>query len=124
MSFPSTVNVTVRRIGWYRTGRHIRLDNKVLLNEKLEVCVEGVISADGEDMSLEYVFSSNTAWLYLADLVWQYEVRCETRMTAPWSVCAEFAIEKAKLVKSETSAIDAQYEKKRKGAEVSQKMYV
>lgn len=31
----------------------------------------------------------------------------------------EFAIEKAKLVKSETSAIDAQYEKKRKQAEVA-----
>ncbi|EJD37555.1 ATPase, V1/A1 complex, subunit E [Auricularia subglabra TFB-10046 SS5] len=31
----------------------------------------------------------------------------------------EFAIEKAKLVKSETSAIDGQYEKKRKQAEVA-----
>lgn len=30
----------------------------------------------------------------------------------------------AKLVKQEQQAIDAQYEKKRKGAEVSQKMYV
>ncbi|KAJ7632342.1 ATPase, V1/A1 complex, subunit E [Roridomyces roridus] len=34
----------------------------------------------------------------------------------------EFAIEKAKLVKQEQQAIDAQYEKKRKGAEVSQKI--
>jgi len=34
----------------------------------------------------------------------------------------EFAIEKAKLVKSEQQAIDAQYEKKRKGAEVAQKI--
>ncbi|KAJ3571712.1 hypothetical protein NP233_g3567 [Leucocoprinus birnbaumii] len=33
----------------------------------------------------------------------------------------EFAIEKAKLVKQEQQAIDAQYEKKRKGAEVAQK---
>jgi hypothetical protein len=30
----------------------------------------------------------------------------------------------AKLVKQEQQAIDSQYEKKRKGAEVSQKMYV
>ena len=30
----------------------------------------------------------------------------------------------AKLVKQEQLAIDAQYEKKRKGAEVAQKMYV
>ena len=36
----------------------------------------------------------------------------------------EFAIEKAKLVKQEQKTIDAQYEKKRKGAEVAQKMYV
>ena len=36
----------------------------------------------------------------------------------------EFAIEKAKLVKQEQQAIDAQYEKKRKGAEVAQKMCV
>ncbi|KAL7284156.1 hypothetical protein ACG7TL_001437 [Trametes sanguinea] len=35
----------------------------------------------------------------------------------------EFAIEKAKLVKQEQQAIDAQYEKKRKGAEVAQKIY-
>jgi V-type H+-transporting ATPase subunit E len=34
----------------------------------------------------------------------------------------EFAIEKAKLVKSEQQSIDAQYEKKRKQAEVSQKI--
>jgi len=34
----------------------------------------------------------------------------------------EFAIEKAKLVKQESTAIDAQYEKKRKGAEVAQKI--
>lgn len=34
----------------------------------------------------------------------------------------EFAIEKARLVKQEQQAIDAQYEKKRKGAEVSQKI--
>ncbi|OBZ78152.1 V-type proton ATPase subunit E [Grifola frondosa] len=34
----------------------------------------------------------------------------------------EFAIEKAKLVKQEQHAIDAQYEKKRKGAEVAQKI--
>ncbi|KAH0579093.1 V-type proton ATPase subunit E [Termitomyces sp. J132] len=34
----------------------------------------------------------------------------------------EFAIEKAKLVKQEQQAIDAQYEKKRKGAEVSQRI--
>ncbi|KAF8913628.1 ATPase V1/A1 complex subunit E [Mucidula mucida] len=34
----------------------------------------------------------------------------------------EFAIEKAKLVKQEQQAIDAQYDKKRKGAEVAQKM--
>jgi len=34
----------------------------------------------------------------------------------------EFAIEKAKLVKQEQQAIDAQYEKKKKGAEVSQKI--
>ncbi|OJA19709.1 hypothetical protein AZE42_11938, partial [Rhizopogon vesiculosus] len=34
----------------------------------------------------------------------------------------EFAIEKAKLVKQEQQAIDAQFEKKRKGAEVSQKI--
>ncbi|KDQ52893.1 hypothetical protein JAAARDRAFT_39842 [Jaapia argillacea MUCL 33604] len=34
----------------------------------------------------------------------------------------EFAIEKAKLVKQEQQAIDAQYEKKRKGAEVGQKI--
>ncbi|KAF8634035.1 hypothetical protein AX17_004300 [Amanita inopinata Kibby_2008] len=34
----------------------------------------------------------------------------------------EFAIEKAKLVKHEQQAIDAQYEKKRKGAEVAQKI--
>ncbi|KAI0777888.1 ATPase V1/A1 complex subunit E [Irpex lacteus] len=34
----------------------------------------------------------------------------------------EFAIEKAKLVKQEQQAIDAQYEKKRKNAEVSQKI--
>ncbi|KZT25601.1 ATPase V1/A1 complex subunit E [Neolentinus lepideus HHB14362 ss-1] len=34
----------------------------------------------------------------------------------------EFAIEKAKLVKQEQQAIDAQYEKKRKGAETSQKI--
>ncbi|KAI0693933.1 ATPase V1/A1 complex subunit E [Cerioporus squamosus] len=34
----------------------------------------------------------------------------------------EFAIEKAKLVKQEQLAIDAQYEKKRKGAEVAQKI--
>ncbi|KZP18468.1 ATPase, V1/A1 complex, subunit E [Athelia psychrophila] len=34
----------------------------------------------------------------------------------------EFAIEKAKLVKQEQHTIDAQYEKKRKGAEVAQKI--
>ncbi|KAI0725309.1 ATPase V1/A1 complex subunit E [Fomitopsis betulina] len=34
----------------------------------------------------------------------------------------EFAIEKARLVKQEQQAIDAQYEKKRKGAEVAQKI--
>jgi len=34
----------------------------------------------------------------------------------------EFAIEKAKLVKQESAAIDAQFEKKRKGAEVAQKI--
>ncbi|KAG6873719.1 hypothetical protein C0995_012183 [Termitomyces sp. Mi166 len=34
----------------------------------------------------------------------------------------EFAIEKAKLVKQEQQAIDAQYEKKRKGAEVAQRI--
>jgi len=34
----------------------------------------------------------------------------------------EFAIEKAKLVKQEQQNIDAQYEKKRKGAEISQKI--
>jgi V-type H+-transporting ATPase subunit E len=34
----------------------------------------------------------------------------------------EFAIEKARLVKQEQHAIDAQYEKKRKGAEVAQKI--
>ncbi|KAF8154689.1 ATPase V1/A1 complex subunit E [Crassisporium funariophilum] len=34
----------------------------------------------------------------------------------------EFAIEKAKLVKQEQQAIDAQFEKKRKGAEVAQKI--
>ncbi|PPQ67693.1 hypothetical protein CVT26_007420 [Gymnopilus dilepis] len=34
----------------------------------------------------------------------------------------EFAIEKAKLVKQEQQAIDAQYEKKRKAAEVAQKI--
>ncbi|KAG6918103.1 hypothetical protein DXG01_016556 [Tephrocybe rancida] len=34
----------------------------------------------------------------------------------------EFAIEKAKLVKQEQQAIDSQYEKKRKGAEVAQKI--
>jgi len=34
----------------------------------------------------------------------------------------EFAIEKAKLVKQEQQAIDAQYEKKRKGSEVAQKI--
>jgi len=34
----------------------------------------------------------------------------------------EFAIEKAKIVKQETTAIDAQFEKKRKGAEVAQKI--
>jgi len=34
----------------------------------------------------------------------------------------EFAIEKAKLVKSEQQAIDAQYEKKRKGADIAQKI--
>jgi len=34
----------------------------------------------------------------------------------------EFAIEKAKLVKQEQLAIDAQYEKKRKGSEVAQKI--
>ncbi|TCD62714.1 V-ATPase V1 sector subunit E [Steccherinum ochraceum] len=34
----------------------------------------------------------------------------------------EFAIEKAKLVKQEQQAIDAQYEKKRKGAETAQKI--
>jgi len=34
----------------------------------------------------------------------------------------EFAIEKAKLVKQEQQAIDAQYDKKRKNAEVSQKI--
>lgn len=34
----------------------------------------------------------------------------------------EFAIEKAKLVKQEQQAIDAQYEKKLKGAEVAQKI--
>ncbi|KIJ12733.1 hypothetical protein PAXINDRAFT_171042 [Paxillus involutus ATCC 200175] len=34
----------------------------------------------------------------------------------------EFAIEKAKLVKQEQQAIDAQYEKKRKGVEVAQKI--
>ncbi|KAI0646355.1 ATPase V1/A1 complex subunit E [Trametes meyenii] len=34
----------------------------------------------------------------------------------------EFSIEKAKLVKQEQQAIDAQYEKKRKGAEVAQKI--
>jgi hypothetical protein len=35
--------------------------------------------------------------------------------------CGTF--DKAKLVKQEQQAIDAQYEKKRKGAEVAQKMY-
>ncbi|KAH7920123.1 ATPase V1/A1 complex subunit E [Leucogyrophana mollusca] len=34
----------------------------------------------------------------------------------------EFAIEKAKLVKQEQQAIDAQYDKKRKGADVAQKI--
>ncbi|KAA1477786.1 ATPase V1/A1 complex subunit E [Dentipellis sp. KUC8613] len=34
----------------------------------------------------------------------------------------EFAIEKARLVKQEQQAIDAQYEKKRKGAETAQKI--
>ncbi|KAG8221568.1 ATPase, V1/A1 complex, subunit E [Butyriboletus roseoflavus] len=34
----------------------------------------------------------------------------------------EFAIEKAKLVKQDQQAIDAQYEKKRKGVEVAQKI--
>lgn len=34
----------------------------------------------------------------------------------------EFAIEKAKLVRQEQQAIDTQYEKKRKGAEVAQKI--
>ncbi|EMD36194.1 hypothetical protein CERSUDRAFT_84268 [Gelatoporia subvermispora B] len=34
----------------------------------------------------------------------------------------EFAIEKAKLVKQEQQAIDSQYDKKRKGAEVAQKI--
>ncbi|KAH7911757.1 ATPase V1 A1 complex subunit E [Hygrophoropsis aurantiaca] len=34
----------------------------------------------------------------------------------------EFAIEKAKLVKQEQQSIDAQFEKKRKGAEVAQKI--
>jgi len=34
----------------------------------------------------------------------------------------EFAIEKAKLVRQEQQAIDSQYEKKRKGAEVAQKI--
>ncbi|KZV74217.1 ATPase V1/A1 complex subunit E [Peniophora sp. CONT] len=34
----------------------------------------------------------------------------------------EFAIEKAKLVKQEQQAIDAQYDKKRKGAETAQKI--
>jgi len=34
----------------------------------------------------------------------------------------EFAIEKAKIVKQESQAIDANYEKKRKGAEVAQKI--
>ncbi|KAF9472458.1 ATPase V1/A1 complex subunit E [Pholiota conissans] len=34
----------------------------------------------------------------------------------------EFAIEKARLVKQEQQAIDAQYEKRRKGAEVAQKI--
>ncbi|KAL6297786.1 ATPase V1/A1 complex subunit E [Sparassis latifolia] len=34
----------------------------------------------------------------------------------------EFAIEKAKLVKQEQQAIDTQYDKKRKGAEVAQKI--
>ncbi|XP_006456053.1 hypothetical protein AGABI2DRAFT_195316 [Agaricus bisporus var. bisporus H97] len=34
----------------------------------------------------------------------------------------EFAIEKAKLVRQEQQAIDAQYEKKRKGVEVAQKI--
>ncbi|KAI0036402.1 ATPase V1/A1 complex subunit E [Vararia minispora EC-137] len=34
----------------------------------------------------------------------------------------EFAIEKAKLVKQEQAAIDAQYEKKLKGAEIAQKI--
>ncbi|GLB41073.1 putative ATP synthase (E/31 kDa) subunit [Lyophyllum shimeji] len=34
----------------------------------------------------------------------------------------EFAIEKAKIVKQEQQAIDAQYEKKRKGAETAQKI--
>ncbi|KAF8066800.1 ATPase, V1/A1 complex, subunit E [Lyophyllum atratum] len=34
----------------------------------------------------------------------------------------EFAIEKAKIVKQEQQAIDAQFEKKRKGAEIAQKI--
>jgi len=34
----------------------------------------------------------------------------------------EFAIEKAKIVKQESQAIDAMYEKKRKGAEIAQKI--
>ncbi|KAJ7431139.1 hypothetical protein B0H11DRAFT_2386367, partial [Mycena galericulata] len=34
----------------------------------------------------------------------------------------EFAIEKAKLVKQDQQFIDIQHEKRRKGAEVSQKM--
>ncbi|KAI0247409.1 hypothetical protein BJV78DRAFT_1339426 [Lactifluus subvellereus] len=36
----------------------------------------------------------------------------------------EFTIDKAKLVKQEQQAIDAQFEKKRKGAETAQKMCV
>ena len=35
-----------------------------------------------------------------------------------------YSASQAKLVKQEQLAIDAQYEKRRKGAEVAQKMYV
>lgn len=34
-----------------------------------------------------------------------------------------YVVDQAKLVKQEQQAIDAQYEKKRKGAETAQKMY-
>ncbi|EPQ51573.1 ATPase, V1/A1 complex, subunit E [Gloeophyllum trabeum ATCC 11539] len=46
------------------------------------------------------------------------EKACEIRVKAD----EEFAIEKAKLVKQEQQAIDAQYDKKRKNAETAQKI--